>query len=79
MAWLFVANGWIIPDESANAGSGGDEMNADAAAHAVADDGAALAVDVISTGQITPALVENLHELSVSSFLLSFVDTIGNA
>ena len=54
-------------------------MNADAAAHAVAHDGAALAVDVISIGQITPALIENLHELSVSSFLLSFVDTVGNA
>src|SRR5215813_7095954 len=51
-------------------------MNADAPAHAVSNHCAALAVDVVSPGQIAPGSIDDLYELSVGGFLLRFVNTV---
>src|SRR5215831_9985222 len=51
-------------------------MNADAAHHAVSNHCAALAVDVLSPGQIAPGSIDNLYELSIGGFLLRFVHTV---
>src|SRR5215813_3363669 len=51
-------------------------MDADAPAHAVSNHCAALAVDVVSPGQIAPGSVDDLYELSIGGFLLCFVHTV---
>src|SRR5688572_16573183 len=54
-------------------------MDADATAHAVADHGAASGGDIVSPGQIAPASLNNLNELSISGFFLRLVDPVGFA
>src|SRR5215510_16403623 len=54
-------------------------MNADAAAHAVSNHCATLAVDVVSSGQIAPGSIDDLYELSIGGFLLRFVHTVSFA
>src|SRR5215510_10148188 len=54
-------------------------MNADAAAHAVSNHCATLAVDVVSPGQIAPGSIDDLYELSIGGFLLRFVHTVSFA
>src|SRR5262245_44412097 len=76
LARFFVADWWIIADESTNAWSSGDKMDADAPAHAVSNHCAALAVDVVSSGQIAPGSVDDLYELSIGGFLLCFVHAV---
>src|SRR5262245_46543272 len=51
-------------------------MNADAPAHAVSNHCAALAVDVVSPGQVAPGSIDDLYELSIGGFLLRFVHTV---
>src|SRR5262245_11022253 len=54
-------------------------MNADAAAHAVSNHCATLAVDVVSPGQIAPGSIDDLYELSIGGFLLRFMHTVSFA
>ena len=51
-------------------------MNGNAAAHAVTDDSAALAIDVSPARQITPAGVQDFDELPVGSLLLSLMNAV---
>src|SRR5262245_54152936 len=51
-------------------------MNADAPTHAVSNHCAALAVDVVSPGQIAPGTVDDLCELSIGGFLLCFAHAV---
>jgi hypothetical protein len=54
-------------------------VNADAPAHAVTDDGAALGVHLRSAGEIVPRATEDLDELAVGGSLLRFVHAVGGA
>ena len=76
MAGPFIAHRRVITYEAAHIRSCRDEMDADAPAHAVADHGAAFRIDIISSGQIAPASLNNLNELSISGFFLCLVDPV---
>src|SRR5688572_6183685 len=51
-------------------------MDADAPAHAVAEHGATFRGDIVSPGQIAPASLNHLNELSVGGFLLRLVNPV---
>src|SRR5688572_7464855 len=54
LARPFVTHGWVVAHESPDTGCGGNEVDADAAAHAVADHRAAFSIDIASGLQIAP-------------------------
>src|SRR5687768_1586014 len=72
----FVTHGWIVADESAHTGGGGNEVDTDAAAHAIANHRAAFSIDIASGLQIAPSVVDDLDKLSVARFLLSFMHSV---
>src|SRR6266508_3505661 len=78
-AWTFVAHRRVVADEAAHTRRCSDEVDADAPAHAVADDRAAFCVDFVSISQIMPCSIEDLDELAVACGLLRFMDAVSGA
>src|ERR671919_1962272 len=76
LARPFVTHRWIIADESPHAGCGGNEVDADPTAHAVAHHRAPFRIDIASGLQIAPCAVDNLDKLPITRFFLSFMHTI---
>src|SRR5712692_4780465 len=68
---LLVSHGWIVGDERPHLRSGGYEVNADPAAHAVADRSGPRGIDVAPPEKIAPSRVDDAHEISVGSFILN--------
>ncbi len=54
-------------------------MDADASAHAVADDRTAFGIDIVSLRQVAPAVIQNFDELPVGCIFLWLMDAVGGA
>src|SRR5437867_9936660 len=69
--WL-IGNRGIIGDESSCGWRRGDEMDAEAPAHAVADDSNPRGINIVTPANITPPLVDDSNKIRVRCLVLNF-------